>query len=129
MPRKVKEWIGKTDDTMPPPSVRLRIFEQHGGRCRLTGKKILAGDKWDLDHIVPLADGGENRESNLAPVLHFAHQQKTTKENKTRAKAKRNAIKHFGMTPKKPKSRFKRRMDGTVVFRDTGEPVGRKNNG
>lgn len=38
MPRKVNEWIGKTDDTMPPPSVRLRIFEQHGGRCRLTGK-------------------------------------------------------------------------------------------
>ncbi len=43
MPRKVKEWIGKTDDTMPPPSVRLRIFEKHGGRCRLTDKKILAG--------------------------------------------------------------------------------------
>ena len=45
-------------DDLPPPSVRLRIFEQHGGRCRLTGKKILAGDKWDLDHIIPLADGG-----------------------------------------------------------------------
>jgi len=129
MARKVKEWIGKTDDTMPPPSVRLRIFEQHGGRRRLTGKKILAGDKWDLDHIVPLADGGENRERNLAPVLHFAHQQKTTKENKARAKAKRNMTKHFGMTRQKPKSRFKRRLDGTVVFRDTGEPVGRKNNG
>ena len=26
MPRKVNEWIGKTDDTMPPPSVRLRIL-------------------------------------------------------------------------------------------------------
>ena len=103
MPRKVKEWIGKTDDTMPPPSVRLRIFEKHGGRCRLTDKKILAGDKWDLDHIVPLADGGENRESNLAPVLHYAHQQKTVEENKARAKAKRNAIKHFGFCCFMPK--------------------------
>ena len=103
----------------------MRIFEKHGGRCRLTGKKILAGDKWDLDHIVPLADGGENRERNLAPVLHYAHQQKTVEENKARAKAKRNAIKQFGMKQQKPKSRFKRRMDGTVVFRDTGEPVGR----
>lgn len=125
MARKVKEWVGKTDDTMPPPSVRLRIFERDGGRCRLTGKKILAGDKRDLDHIVPLADGGENRESNLAPVLHYAHQQKTVEENKARAKAKRTKIKQFGMTRQKPKSRFKKRMDGTVVFRDTGEPVGR----
>lgn len=128
MASKVKEWVGKTDDSMPPSSVRLRIFERDGGRCRLTGKKILAGDKWDLDHIILLADGGENRESNLAPVLHFAHQQKTIEENKTRAKVKRNKIKQFGITRRKPKSRFKRRLDGTVVFRDTGKPVRRKNN-
>lgn len=124
MPRTVKEWVGKTDDSMPSKIVRLRIFERFGGRCRLTGKRIEAGDKWDLDHIVPLADGGENRESNLAPVLHFAHQQKTAGENKARAKAKRIKIKHFGMAAK-AKTKFKRRLDGTVVDRATGEPVKR----
>ncbi|WLT07795.1 HNH endonuclease signature motif containing protein [Bartonella apihabitans] len=82
MPRKVKEWIGKTDDTMPPPSVRLRIFERDGGRCRLTGKKILAGDKWDLDHIIPLADGGENREA----ILHRFFTMHTSKRRRKRTK-------------------------------------------
>lgn len=123
MARTVKEWVGKTDDSMPPPSVRLRIFEQHKGICHLSGIKIQVGDKWDLDHIKALADGGENRESNLAPALKSKHIEKTTQENKSRAKAKRIAIKHHGIKQKKHWSPFKKRMDGTVVDRKTGEKV------
>lgn len=125
MPRKVKEWIGKTDDSMPSKIVRLRIFEHYGGRCYLTGKKLEVGDSWDLDHIIPLADGGENRESNLAPVFRFVHRKKTVQENRTRARVKRIKIKHFGMSVKKAKSRFKKRLDGNVVDRATGEPIKR----
>jgi 5-methylcytosine-specific restriction protein A len=67
MSRSVPEWIGKTDDTPPPPRVRLRVFEAHNGKCHLTGRKIGPADQWDVDHVLALANGGENRESNLAP--------------------------------------------------------------
>lgn len=30
MARAVDEWIGKTDDTRPPPRVLARIFEREG---------------------------------------------------------------------------------------------------
>ncbi|MEI3853595.1 MULTISPECIES: hypothetical protein [unclassified Ensifer] len=46
----VTEWIGKTDDEKVPPRVRLRLFEQYGGVCQLSGRKIMAGEAWDLDH-------------------------------------------------------------------------------
>ena len=64
--RTVKEWIGKTADSKPPPTVRLRILKTHDGHCRLSGIKIRPGDAWDCDHVKPLWDGGENRE--VAPV-------------------------------------------------------------
>lgn len=124
MARDVKKWVGKTDNAMPPPSVRLRIFERHNGTCHISGRKIRAGEKWDLDHIIPLADNGENNEDNLAPALVLFHRIKTIIENKDRAKAKRIAIKHIGAKKKKPWSRFTLRMDGTVIDPETGEPVG-----
>ncbi len=128
MPRSVKEWIGKTDDAMPPPGVRLRIFRAHDKRCHITGKQIRAGDKWDLDHIKPLRDGGENVESNLAPALRLAHQAKTAAEAKQRARVDRSAKRFAGI--KKPSTfqgarnhKWKKKMDGTVIDRETGLPV------
>ncbi|MEM9762118.1 MAG: HNH endonuclease, partial [Pseudomonadota bacterium] len=67
--RSVPEWVGKTPDHRVPPSVRLRIFEAHDGICHISGRKIEAGDAWDLEHRTALADGGEHREGNLAPAL------------------------------------------------------------
>ena len=67
--RTVPEWIGETPATALPLRVKLRVFDRHGGRCHWSGKKIAAGDRWDVDHICALANGGENRESNLAPIL------------------------------------------------------------
>jgi hypothetical protein len=73
MSRKVEEWIGKTPDTPAPPRVRLRVFERHNGICYLSGRKIMAGDKWEIEHPQALINGGENRESNMAPALVGPH--------------------------------------------------------
>jgi 5-methylcytosine-specific restriction protein A len=98
--RSVKEWIGKTPDSKPPETVRLRVFDRHGGRCHITGVKIQPGDKWDCDHIIRLEDGGENRESNLAPALRKPHMEKTREENKRGRKANRQRARHVGAKPK-----------------------------
>jgi 5-methylcytosine-specific restriction protein A len=118
MPRTVKEWIGKDDDAKPPKSVRARVFRDHDGRCHLTGRKIMPGEAWELEHVKPLAMArkGENlnRESNMAPALVAPHREKTSREATDRAKADRCHAKHFGYFPpptQKIKSRntFKRR--------------------
>ena len=97
MSRDVEEWIGKTDDTPIPPRVKLRIFEAHRGICHISGRKIRPGDEWDADHIIALCNGGENRESNLAPAIREKHREKTADDVAQRAKDDRVRKKHLGL--------------------------------
>lgn len=121
--RSVPEWIGKTDDTRPPPRVRLRVFNQHDGRCYLTGKKIMPGDKWELEHVIALANGGENRESNLAPALVAPHKVKTRADRREQTRIATIRKHHIGIRkpsrfPAARTSRWKKKIDGTVVLRE-----------
>lgn len=101
--RTVPEWIGKTPDAKVPDRVRDRIFEARGRRCHISGRIIRPGEPWDLDHIVALINGGEHRESNLAPALRDKHREKTAEDvaMKSRDYRKRKATYGF----KKPKGR------------------------
>ena len=103
MSRSVPEWRGRTDDAMPPPHVRARIFDRAGGVCHISGAKIQVGDAWHLDHIKRLADGGENRESNLAPALVEPHKIKTAEETRRGRLADRQRRKHIGAKASPPK--------------------------
>lgn len=102
MARSVNEWIGKNDDAKVPRNVRLRIFERHKGICHISGRKIMAGDAWDLDHIVALINGGEHRESNLAPALKQPHREKTAEDIRLKAKSERIRKRAAGI--RKPRS-------------------------
>ena len=114
MTREVAEWIGRTPDTPAPPRVRLRVFERYNGLCYLSGRKIMPGDKWQLEHPHALINGGENRESNLAPALVDAHKVKTAEDVKQKAKNDRVRKRHLGI--KKPRTiRSWRKFDGTIV--------------
>jgi len=101
--RRVEEWIGKTPDSKPPKAVLDRLFLKQGGRCAISGRKIMAGEVTHADHIVPLKDGGENREANLQLVTVEAHKAKTVEENSARAKERRMRLKHAGLWPKSPR--------------------------
>lgn len=125
MSRELPEWRGRTDDTPAPPRVRLRVFEAHGGVCHISGRKIMAGEAWELDHIVSLVNGGENRESNLAPALKEAHKAKTAKDVAQKSVERRKRSKHLGIAPKTGRpvmgskaSGWKKKVDGTWVKRD-----------
>lgn len=99
MSRSVPEWIGATPDTAIPARVKLRVFEAYGGRCYLSGRKIMPGDTWQMEHKLCLALGGENRESNLAPVLTAPHAEKTRNDVAMKSKADRVRKKHLGIWP------------------------------
>lgn len=100
MTRAVPEWRGKTPDTKVPPRVRLRIFERDGGRCHISGRKIAAGEPWELDHVIALVNGGEHRESNLAPALRDKHKVKTAADVAQKSSERAIRGKHTGALAK-----------------------------
>lgn len=126
--RERPEWIGKKPESMPTIHVALRILERQGGRCACGCQKEidLDRDQVDRDHIKPLRDGGENRESNLQLLLRDCHKPKTVAENIARGEERRHKAKAFkSLKKRKPggfqanrDGKFKKKMDGTVVPRE-----------
>ena len=111
--RSVPEWIGKTPDSKIPPRVMLRVFDRYGGKCHWSGRKITPQDDWDCDHVLALANGGENRESNLAPILRGKpHKEKTALDVAEKSKTERIRKKHLGIEKSAyhwPKRQFQKR--------------------
>jgi hypothetical protein len=96
--RCVPEWIGKTPDSKPPAHVRLRIFERYKGVCHWSNIPIRAGDHWDVDHVKALINGGENRESNMAPILRGKpHKEKTRQDVAEKSRNYRKRAAHLGL--------------------------------
>ena len=128
MSRAVPEWIGKTDDSALPTSVYLRLWRKQDGRCGKCTRKMRAHNI-EREHLVPLSMGGENRESNVELWCAVpCSSEKTASEAAPRAKADRATAKRWGFkSPSKKKrppmpgsraSKWKKKLDGTVVRRD-----------
>lgn len=109
MSRAVKEWVGRTDDTPVPPRVKVRIFEKHKGICHISKRKIMPGEPWDAEHVVALCNGGENRESNLAPALKSKHKEKTRQDVAEKSATYKTKKKNLGI---RKKSKFLTSRDG-----------------
>jgi 5-methylcytosine-specific restriction endonuclease McrA len=103
MPRDVPEWIGRNDNAMPPRSVFDRLWDKQGGKDAITGLPFDSKSKVIRDHIIPLADGGENREANLQLITEETHKAKTGEEAGERAKVRRNHERHRGYVRSAPK--------------------------
>lgn len=120
--RSVPEWIGKNDDQQPPPRVRLRVFELHNGQCHRCTRKIQPGERWTLEHLIAIINGGQNRESNLCLTCDWCLPLKNAQDVSEKSKVYRVKKRHRGL---RSKSRFgcarsgkwKKKLDGTVVPR------------
>lgn len=120
MPRSTPEWIGKTDDTQPPPRVRLRVFEAKQGRCHRCTRKIRPGEKWVLEHVRALINGGENRETNLDLTCSNCLPIKNAEDVAEKSASYRKRLKHAGIKTKKHSLThpfLKKKVDGSVVPR------------
>ncbi|WP_127524641.1 HNH endonuclease signature motif containing protein [Mesorhizobium sp. Z1-4] len=103
MARSTREWIAKHDDAAIPPRVQLRIWERANGHCQICTRKIMAGETKHFDHIVPLADGGEHRETNLQVACVACHKDKTSEEAAERSKVRGKAKSVYGFKAPKQK--------------------------
>lgn len=112
MPRSVPEWIGKTDDTMPPPRVRDRVLTANDQRCHYCHRVIRPSEYWQCDHVVALVNGGLNIESNLRPACRNCCYVKTAADVAEKSKVARMRIKH---TQPRPKSKFRKPQDLGLV--------------
>lgn len=85
-PRPVKEWIGKRPESAAPSKVRQRVRDRDGAICRLCKTQIKDIESFELDHIIALINGGENRETNLSAVHSHCHKDKTASDVAEKAK-------------------------------------------
>jgi 5-methylcytosine-specific restriction protein A len=99
MSRSLPIWIGRTDDSKPPPRVRLRVFVREGGICYLSKRPISPGEEWECHHRVALINGGRNAEDNLVPVLVGPHRAQTKADMKEKSKTAEIAKSHLGIKP------------------------------
>lgn len=56
---------------------RLRVYNMYGGRCAYCGRHIRYEDM-QVDHMVPLHNGGEDNEENYAPACRMCNHYKST---------------------------------------------------
>lgn len=104
---------------------RVAIFGRAHGRCHLCGEKIGLAERWDIEHVVALALGGDEApmSENLQPAHAACHAPKTSEDAGRIAKAKRVEARHLGA--KKPRSvlpgsrasGWKKKIDGSVEKR------------
>lgn len=92
------------------------------GNCESCTRKLSTGD-YNYDHVIADGIGGEPTIENCMVLCKSCHAIKTDKHDKPRiAKAKRNYRKAHGIRPHSHfacsrDSKFKKRIDGTVVLR------------
>jgi 5-methylcytosine-specific restriction endonuclease McrA len=68
-------FMAKTPRISIPPEVRKYVFERDSYQCKGCGKNQLE-TQLTIDHIIPLARGGQNDMSNLQTLCCACNQQK-----------------------------------------------------
>lgn len=99
--RKVTEWVGLTDDAQVPPRVKLRLWDKYCGNCTKCLSKIVGKLRPEYDHVVALANGGENREGNLALVCSECHKVKTKLDVAEKSHMYHKRLKTIGIRKKR----------------------------
>ena len=69
---------------------RVRVIDKYLGCCHVCGKVFAPADL-EVDHRIPLSEGGEDTEANCAPICKPCHRSKTAAEA-ARAKALGQAV-------------------------------------
>lgn len=103
MARTVTEWIGRSEDSAPPPAVKARIVLAQAGICACgCGQRLgAAGERIEFDHTKALILGGENRETNLRALRFPCHGAKTKQDVAQKSVEARKRGKHLGLTKKR----------------------------
>ena len=111
---------------------RRWVWNNHDRRCHICGKPV-SWDELHISHLVPLAQGGRDVDSNRRPA-HAACHNELTRTVDLPAIAKDKRIGKVATTDRTTtkmngnrRSLYKKKLDGSVVHRNGGclpSPVG-----
>ena len=100
---------------------RLRLFTHHGGVCHICGGKIDGTrETWDVEHVTPIALGGDESDENRKPAHTKCHKAKTRNDVRKIRKADRVHARHVGAKRSRHSlthPTLKRKVSGEVVQR------------
>lgn len=71
-----------------------KIYARYGGHCASCGRKLTAGEDYEIDHKIALANGGSDDDDNLQLLCAGCHILKTGDDVSDAAKGKRRYRKH-----------------------------------
>lgn len=101
---------------------KLAIWEREKGKCMVCACRLTPG-KFIYEHVRALELGGSDTEENIRLTCLGCAGEKTKTDHKTAAKAKRQKAAHLGLKksqnalPFGKNSKWKRKLDGTIVPR------------
>ena len=104
---------------------KLLIWEREHGKCMVCAAKLRPGN-FIFEHVRPLGLGGEDTDDNIRLTCKGCATEKTKQDHSQAAHAKRRKASVLGMKQSKNPlpagkfSKWKKKMDGTVVRRDGG---------
>jgi 5-methylcytosine-specific restriction enzyme A len=84
---------------------RGRVFALRGGICSICNGAIQAGEKWEIEHRIPLEISRDDSDDNLDLAHSKCHKAKTKNDVKDIAKAKRRNERQKGI--RRPKGQLK----------------------
>jgi len=80
----------------------IEVFARFDGHCAHCKRKLFPGEDYEIDHIIALANGGTDEDSNLQLLCEGCHIIKTGGDVSDAAKGKRRYRKQFGLRKFKP---------------------------
>jgi 5-methylcytosine-specific restriction endonuclease McrA len=124
-----RTWIVPEDRKPLTRKQVVELFLRQDGLCPICGQKLQTKGHTPVEfideHMTPLWRNGSNELRNRSLVCKPCAKSKTSEESTDRAKGYRVRDKHIKAPVKKQsrQSPYRKKMDGTVVWRETGEPV------
>ncbi len=99
---------------------KVALFIAAQCRCHICNAIIHpAAERWEVEHVIPLAMGGADNETNMRPSHIACHKVKSATGSTDLAKAKRIEARHKGIrkTPTLTNRKWRRKVNGETVLR------------
>ena len=80
---------------------RMEVLNAYKGKCAECGQPIQRDQGFDLDHVIPLRAGGDDKKNSLRPLCRGCHRIKTAQDQSQIGKTRRQEQKSWGVKSQK----------------------------
>lgn len=98
---------------------KAKLFLERHGCCRECGRRLGPADKWIVEHVIALENGGTNDWDNLGITCEWCKPKKDAADHAKAAKTRSVATNHVVPRSERKRQGFSgwKRFDGSIVWR------------